>query len=97
MLDMQESGYCSDDFKQGGVDDDEYERQSVVVGVGGERYRQNLDLFLRSRTRNEGMSEPPCSYAGNVKMRKRSLSIPALGKHGSLINGGPILSGASQG
>lgn len=92
MLDMQESGYYSDDVKLELDDDDDDDER----GARGDRYRQNLDLFLRSRTRNEPVSEPPCSYAGNVKMRKRSLSIPALGKHGSLING-PILSGASQG
>lgn len=90
MQDMQENGDWLDDVKLG------LDHQGQSVGMLGDRYRQNLDLFLRSRTRNEPMSEPPCSYAGNFKMRKRSLSIPALGKHGSLING-PILSGASQG
>lgn len=90
MQDMQENGEWLDDVKLG------LDHQGQSVGMLGDRYRQNLDLFLRSRTRNEPMSEPPCSYAGNFKMRKRSLSIPALGKHGSLING-PILSGASQG
>lgn len=90
MQDMQENGEWLDDVKLG------LDHQGQSVGMLGDRYRQNLDLFLRSRTRNEPMSEPPCSYAGNFKMRKRSLSIPALGKHGSMING-PILSGASQG
>ncbi|XP_010253954.1 PREDICTED: P-loop NTPase domain-containing protein LPA1 homolog 2-like [Nelumbo nucifera] len=70
-----------------------------------EKYKKNLDMFMK--TSSEATAEPPCSYssilveknqksplaAGNAKMRKRSLSIPAFGKQGSLVNG-PILSGA---
>ncbi|KAI4322294.1 hypothetical protein L6164_022004 [Bauhinia variegata] len=95
MQDLQENSYCSDDeeFKS--------KLAAILDGQGskmhGSKYRQNLDLFLRTRT--EPLSEPLCSYStlltggGNAKLRKRSLSIPALGRHGSAING-PILSGA---
>ncbi|KAE8037797.1 hypothetical protein FH972_010356 [Carpinus fangiana] len=103
MLDVQENGYWSDD---------EEAKDKVVpvsseqsMGKQGDKYRQNLELFLR--TKSEPLSEL-CSYSllmgknerkmpsGNVKMRRRSLSIPALRKQGSFM-GGPILSGAPQG
>ncbi|CAA0815051.1 P-loop NTPase domain-containing protein LPA1 homolog 2 [Striga hermonthica] len=49
----------------------------------GERYQQNLDLFLG--TRHEPMM---CSFTpyfkGKYKLKRRSLSIPALGKLSSL-------------
>ncbi|PPR93908.1 hypothetical protein GOBAR_AA26767 [Gossypium barbadense] len=68
----------------------------------GDKYNKNLDLFLRSIRKQ--FSEPLCSYSslltekiekGNVKMRKRSLSISALGNRGSII-GDPILSRAPE-
>ena len=76
---------------------------------GNKKYHQNLDRFLR--TRSEPVSEPLFFYtsllmeksesgfplSGKAKLRKRSLSIPALGKRGSasaIID--PILSGAPQ-
>ena len=88
MLDVQENGYWSDD-------DDEAKDKVVPVsseqsmGKQGDKYRQNLELFLR--TKSEPLSEL-CPYSlfmgknerkmpsGNVKMRKRSLSIPAFRK-----------------
>lgn len=97
MQDVQENGY------------DEESKDKVLPISGsragllkGEKYMQNLDRFLRTRSEI-------CSYSnllvekggrrlsspGNVKMRKRSLSIPAIGKHGSVV-GDPILSGAPQ-
>lgn len=103
MQDVQDNGYWSDD--------EEAEDKLVPVsseesmGMQADKYRQNLELFLR--TKSEPLSEP-CSYSllmgknerrmpsGNVKMRKRSLSIPAFRKHGSFMNG-PILSGAPHG
>ncbi|KAM5584215.1 hypothetical protein ABKV19_003859 [Rosa sericea] len=107
MQDVQGNGYWSDDAT---------ERKLKIFPVAEDpsankdvdKYRQNLDLFLR--TRSESFSEPLCSYtslfmeknemtipcSGNVKIRKRrSLSIPALGRHGSETRG-PILSGAPQ-
>ncbi|XP_022732006.1 P-loop NTPase domain-containing protein LPA1 homolog 1-like isoform X2 [Durio zibethinus] len=104
MQDVQENGYWSDD-----EDDprDKVVTFSTdqATHTRGDKYNKNLDLFLRSRS--EQFSEPLCSYSsllteknervletlGSVKMRKRSLSIPALGKHGSIISD-PILSGA---
>ncbi|XVE79799.1 hypothetical protein DITRI_Ditri14bG0084900 [Diplodiscus trichospermus] len=84
MQDVQENGYWSDD--------DEDPRDNQTTQIRGDKYAKNLDLFLRSRI--EQLSEPLCSYSslfmeksegglapiGNVKNRKRSLSIPALGK-----------------
>lgn len=106
MLDMQENGYWSDD-------DEEAKDKCVPMSEDqsgrkqGEKYRRNVNQFLR--TKSDPLSEPLCSYSSllkeknetrmlspaSVKMRKRSLSIPALGKHGSVVNG-PILSGAPQ-
>ncbi|XP_020214522.1 P-loop NTPase domain-containing protein LPA1 homolog 1 [Cajanus cajan] len=107
MQDVLENGYWTDD-------DDEF--RNKVGGVGGEvgtkmhggnKYRRNLDLFLRSRSEPVAMAaavqEPLCSYSSllherrerKAKLRTRSLSIPALGKHNSAVND-PILSGAPQ-
>ncbi|XWS74324.1 hypothetical protein CRYUN_Cryun02cG0205100 [Craigia yunnanensis] len=93
MQDVQENGYWSDDEddpeprdKVVTVSGDQATR------TRGDKYNKNLDLFLRSR--GEQFSEPLYSYSsllmeknerglaplGNVKTRKRSLSIPALGK-----------------
>lgn len=101
MLDVN-NGYWSDD-------DMEYmDRPGSSKGSSAravDRYRQNLDLFLRSKSES---SKSLCSYSslmkekgnirtsGAMKMKKRSLSIPAMRKHGSAIDG-PILSGAPQG
>ncbi|KAF5470751.1 hypothetical protein F2P56_011243 [Juglans regia] len=93
MQDMQENGYWSDNDK---------EAKDKLAPVSKD---QNLELY--HRTKSEPLSEL-CSYpllveknerimpSGNLKMRTRSLSIPALKKHGSFV-GGPILSGAPQG
>lgn len=102
-----ENGYWSDD--------DEEFSSKVATGpedVGpkmhGNKYHQNMDLFLR--TRSEPLSEPFYSYSsllrekverrlppsGKAKLRKRSQSIPAaLGKVSSAVQD-PILSGAPQ-
>ncbi|XP_043812119.1 P-loop NTPase domain-containing protein LPA1 homolog 1 isoform X2 [Manihot esculenta] len=86
MQDVLENGYWSDDEES------------------KDKHAQNLDRFVR--TKSEPMREPFCSYpsllvekagrrlsnSGSFKMRKRSLSIPAIGKHGSVASG-PILSG----
>jgi hypothetical protein len=105
MQDVQENGYWSDDDEEAKDKLVPVSSDQSIVGMQGDKYRQNLELFLR--TKSEPLSEL-CSYSllmgtnerkvpsGNVKMRKRSLSIPALRKHGSFM-GGPILSGAPQG
>ncbi|XP_043698878.1 P-loop NTPase domain-containing protein LPA1 homolog 2-like isoform X2 [Telopea speciosissima] len=110
MLDGQETGYWCDDDEESKAkivpissDPD----TNSIENLKEDKYKENLDLFLR--TSKEPLSEPLCSYSalmeknqkkmpagGNTRrMRKRSLSIPALGKHGSLGKG-PILSGAPQ-
>ncbi|XP_021660950.2 P-loop NTPase domain-containing protein LPA1 homolog 1 isoform X2 [Hevea brasiliensis] len=107
MQDVLQNGYCSDD-------DEESKDKVLPITVNkanplkGDKYMQNLDRFLR--TRSEPLGEPLCSFyssllvekggrrlsnAGSVKTRKRSLSIPAMGKHGSVASG-PILSGTPQ-
>ncbi|XP_022752884.1 P-loop NTPase domain-containing protein LPA1 homolog 1-like isoform X1 [Durio zibethinus] len=106
MQDVQENGYWSDDDE--GLDDKVLPFSGdQATCTRGDKYKKNLDFFLRSIS--EQFSEPLFSHSsvlteknerglapfGNVKMRKRSLSIPALGKHGSVISD-PILSGASQ-
>ncbi|KAJ4910960.1 P-loop NTPase domain-containing protein LPA1-like protein 1 [Raphanus sativus] len=72
-----------------------------------DKYVQNLDLFLRTAAANKKLVEPlelcasllTCEngnrrlWSGKEKMKKRSLSISALGKHG-LGLGDPILLGA---
>ncbi|KAK9664067.1 hypothetical protein RND81_14G017500 [Saponaria officinalis] len=95
MLDDQENGYWTDDddnfnYKllpaSGSL--------SAVVNSNKkvDRYPPTLDMFLR--TRSEPVTEPlsPSLFikpdkkvvlSGNVKMRKRSHSIPGFGKHGT--------------
>ncbi|XP_058780154.1 P-loop NTPase domain-containing protein LPA1 homolog 1-like isoform X3 [Vicia villosa] len=107
MQDVHENGYCSDD--------DEEFKSKVAIDDGdlgtkmqGNKYRQNLDLFLR--TRSEPLPDssfypyssllmekverrlPP---SGKARLKKRSLSISALGKGSSTIQD-PIPSGAPQ-
>lgn len=86
IRDGQENGYWSDD---------EEEKEQLMPGssAGGrnhaDKYRQNLDLFLKTSEPFEHPSEPSCSYSsflsetnqrgGTVadgRMRKRSLSDP---------------------
>ncbi|KAL1109179.1 hypothetical protein V6Z11_D03G160800 [Gossypium hirsutum] len=103
LQDGMKNGYSPDD-------DDDCNCDNVVMFSGdqqatsseGDKYNKNLDLFLRSIRKQ--FSEPLCSYSslltekiekGNVKMRKRSLSISALGNRGSII-GDPILSRAPE-
>ncbi|OWM73776.1 P-loop NTPase domain-containing protein LPA1 homolog 1-like [Punica granatum] len=103
MLDVQESGYWSDD------DEEMMERQVPnPMSRSDTKYSENLERFLRTRN-SEQLSEPLCSYSSLLmekngdrtllpppgKMKKRSLSIPAFRKQGSVI-GDPILSGAPQ-
>ncbi|GAY59745.1 hypothetical protein CUMW_196840 [Citrus unshiu] len=106
MQDTQGSGYLSDA-------EEEFKEKMVPVteaqtpNMRGEKYSQNLDRFLR--TRSEQLPETFCPYSpprmeknerklipsGNRRVRKRSLSISALGKHGA-ITSDPILSGGPQ-
>ncbi|KAA8544100.1 hypothetical protein F0562_022112 [Nyssa sinensis] len=98
MQDVQENGYWSDD-------DEEfkdkiapiYGDQSThgVTNVSGD-HRPNLDSLSRTKSESQSVrekNEKRVPFSGNVKFRKRSHSIPAFGKHRSVING-PILSGA---
>lgn len=110
MQDIPDNGYLSDDeeFKDKVVPMPGKEPTSDALGVPGDKDRLNLDPL--SKTKSEPLSELPFSYAsilrdkkngkrvpssGNVKLRKRSHSIPAFGKRGSPTKG-PILSGAPQ-
>lgn len=55
-----------------------------------DKYIQNLDLFLKtanqSLTESEYRNRMLIAASDKAKMRKRSLSIPAVGKHGSIID-----------
>lgn len=104
MQDFPDSSYMSDDdanfFRaqmnamlsvSGGL--------STNNGNNGDKYQQNLDLFLKMN-REPPSKSPMCSFpslikdksakgappSGICKLRKRSLSIPAIGKHGALID-----------
>ncbi|KAK6142008.1 hypothetical protein DH2020_016224 [Rehmannia glutinosa] len=103
MQDFPGNGYMSDD------EEDFYYKMELngMLPVSGdvlnknglheEKYQQNLDLFLR--TKSESLPESlRCSFAshlkdknekrssplGSCKLRKRSQSIPAFRKHASL-------------
>ncbi|CAL1404206.1 unnamed protein product [Linum trigynum] len=96
MEDMQENGYRTDD-------EEEWEdKVEPIDGPKADKYRQNLDRFLQSRS--ERLGEPLCSYSSLMgenssgrevlkPRRRRSLSISALGKHGAEAVNGAILSG----
>ncbi|KAF7805620.1 P-loop NTPase domain-containing protein LPA1-like protein 1-like isoform X1 [Senna tora] len=100
MQDVLKNGYWSDD------DEETKMKIGNVVGdqgtkVLGHEYRQNLYLRTKSEVCSyssllveNGEGRLP-SAPGKVKLRKRSLSIPALRKNGSAIID-PILSGAPQ-
>ena len=97
MQDVQENGYWSDDDE-----DPDHKvvpfSGDQATRTRGDKYNKNLDLFLRSRS--EQFPEPLFSYSsllmeknerglapiGNVKMKKRSLSIPALANGKAWIN-----------
>ncbi|KAL3530534.1 hypothetical protein ACH5RR_009856 [Cinchona calisaya] len=114
VRDIQQNGYISDDdeelcneleSKMNFMDDLESQPGKLADELHEEKYKQNLDGFLKNN--GETLLEPPArSYSsflrqkserkvpsGNVRTRKRSLSIPASGKDGSLENN-PTLSGA---
>ncbi|KAI7990723.1 hypothetical protein LOK49_LG12G01805 [Camellia lanceoleosa] len=110
MQDIQESGYRSDDEDEGFKDKVVPISGEVptleLPGSRGDKDRQNLDHM---RTRSEPFSDLPPSYShrlreknenrvlssGNVKMRRRSHSIPSSGKRGGVTKG-QILSRATQ-
>lgn len=98
MRDVQECGYFSseddNDDKVVMADlEEEEEEEEGVDDLQGEKYKENLDRFLKA-SRSE--SEPPCSYSsllmeknegrmpvsnkGRVRIKKRSQNIPAVGK-----------------
>lgn len=106
MEDEHEKGYWSGDDEEF-KDKVASLSEGLSTNASVDKYGRNLDLFERTRT--EYASETLCSYSSllaekkerrmpssNMKMRRRSLSIPAaLRKHGSFRND-PILSGAPQ-
>ncbi|CAL1366839.1 unnamed protein product [Linum trigynum] len=98
MEDMQDNGYRTD------VEDELEDKVEPIDGPKADKYLQNLDRFLRSRS--ERLGEPLCSYSSLLgenggsrevlrTRRRRSLSISAIvGKPGSEAVNGAILSGA---
>ncbi|KAF1887051.1 hypothetical protein Lal_00046289 [Lupinus albus] len=107
MQDVMENGYCSEE------DDEQIKNKLASVSgelgtkMQGNKYRQNLDIFLK--TRSEPVLDALCSYSSllieknerrmppsdKAKLRKHSLSIPAFRKY-SLAIEDPIISGAPQ-
>ncbi|XP_031123249.1 P-loop NTPase domain-containing protein LPA1 homolog 2-like [Ipomoea triloba] len=94
MLDIQQGGYSSDRMVPVSGDD----QIPKEINELEEIQKENPSCF--SRTKSETLLEPPLRrYSsfnreksekravcnGNVRIKKRSLSIPSLGKHGSMI------------
>lgn len=78
--------------------DEEYD-DLALQDMQEDKFRQNLDIFLRTRIQPLSKLQSldssthavkiekkmPTSASGYLKMRKRSLSIPASGKEGALV------------
>lgn len=111
MQDIQENGYLSDDDESpnDNVDPVSGDQPTDVVSkdIHGEKYRRNLDLFLRNKSEpvSEALQRPyspvlrernekKVATTGTVRIRKRSQSIPSSELDGSLVNG-LTLSGAA--
>ncbi|KAH0860185.1 hypothetical protein HID58_088446 [Brassica napus] len=104
-LAMEDKSYWTDDEEESRDTVAVMSEKNHKPATKDDKYIQNLDLFLR--TANQQLVEPlelcasllTCEYgdarlwSGKEKMRKRSLSISALGKRGSGL-GDPILLGA---
>ncbi|EOA12964.1 hypothetical protein CARUB_v10025948mg [Capsella rubella] len=104
-LAMEDKSYWTDDEEESRDTVAIMSEKNHKAATKDDKYIQNLDLFLR--TANQQLVEPlqlcaslltcengnPRLWSGKEKMRKRSLSISALGKHGSGL-GDPILLGA---
>ncbi|XP_057473014.1 P-loop NTPase domain-containing protein LPA1 homolog 2 isoform X1 [Actinidia eriantha] len=105
MQDIQENGCWSDDDEF----EDKVVPISGEEPTSNVPYKDKQDPDYFSRTKSEPLPELQCSYSsllkeknekrisssGSHRLRRRSHSIPAFGKHGSVTKG-PILSGAPQ-
>ncbi|KAJ4890536.1 P-loop NTPase domain-containing protein LPA1-like protein 2 [Raphanus sativus] len=101
-LAMEDKGYWTDKEEEEETRDtismaseNNHKEATAKPKKDDDKYIQNLDLFLR--TVNQPLTESlelTCEYRNRMlvaasdkaKMRKRSLSIPAVGKHGSIID-----------
>ncbi|CAH2072112.1 unnamed protein product [Thlaspi arvense] len=97
-LAMEDKSYWTDDEEESRDTVAVMSEKNHKPETKDDKYIQNLDLFLR--TANQQLVEPlelcasllTCEngnarlWSGKEKMRKRSLSISALGKHGSDSN-----------
>lgn len=99
IQDIQENGYWSDnDESYGDLPAPVLANQSThgLSNIGGERYKQNLDCFLRTErlpiSELIGKKVPP---SGNIRVQRRSHSISSVGKDGSFLNG-HVISEAEQ-
>lgn len=81
------------------TDNEEDETRDTVSMVSennkDDKYMKNLDLFLKTASQpltesleltSEFRNRIVVADSDKAKMRKRSLSIPAVGKHGSIID-----------
>ncbi|KAL2471024.1 P-loop NTPase domain-containing protein LPA11 [Abeliophyllum distichum] len=100
MQDTPEGGYVPDNEEESNnkmeFNDVVVSTKNDIDGV---KYQQNLDHFMRTKGEplSEALSgafayplrekkESRMPLHGNIGLRKRSQSIPAMGKHGSLVN-----------
>ncbi|CAH8362313.1 unnamed protein product [Eruca vesicaria subsp. sativa] len=105
-LAMEDKSYWTDNEEESRDTVAVMSEKKHKLAIKDEKYVKNLDLFLRTAA-NKELVEPlelcaallTCEngnrrlWSGKEKMKKRSLSISALGKHGSgLVD--PILLGA---
>lgn len=98
LQDIPDGGYVSDNEEESM----EFNNVVVSTKniINGHKYQHNLDLFMRTKSessseelssafayplRERNESRMPQRY-GNSRLRKRSQSIPAFGKHESLVN-----------
>ncbi|KAG5408909.1 hypothetical protein IGI04_005228 [Brassica rapa subsp. trilocularis] len=105
-LAMEDKSYWTDNEEESRDTVEVMSEEKHKPATKDEKYVQNLDLFLRTAA-NKQLVEPlelcaslfTCEsgntrrLSGKEKMKKRSLSISALGKHGSGL-GDPIVLGA---
>ncbi|KAF8098873.1 hypothetical protein N665_0256s0004 [Sinapis alba] len=105
-LAMEDKSYWTDNEEESRDTVAVMSERKQKLATKDEKYVQNLDLFLRTAA-SKKLVEPlelctsllTCEngnrrlWSGKEKMKKRSLSISALGKHGSGL-GDPILLGA---
>ncbi|KAL3828481.1 hypothetical protein ACJIZ3_017283 [Penstemon smallii] len=99
MEDISQNGYITDNEEENNELLSSVQGDQANENGHGEKYQQNLDLFLRTKSEplSESMirafasplknkNERRVAPFGTSRLRRRSQSIPAFVKHGSQIN-----------